>query len=253
MTTENITEEIIIVEKTETKEVKVETFLSKISNIFLEVIVVFFWLYVLIKLFIFDIDRYILQSINSDFLWILNYKFPILLVLIVILVLTIKPINLLFSTLYLIFYIPLIFFWKIPYFIWKQQSWLFLFTIINSILSFIINFKRLLITNTALLVSIIFIINIKSIYVLYILILVIFSILCLSYVNAFIKAFKPSAIFQLYKTIIPKIKTTDLLKLDPSLKNLSITELTEKQLEARTNSLQNVVLYNRLCLFISKK
>jgi hypothetical protein len=73
------------------------------------------------------------------------------------------------------------------------------------------------------------------------------------YFLTFIRAFKPSAVFQTYKKVFPTIRKSNFLKADESVRNLPVETMTAKQLELRTNSLQNVVLYNRACLLISKK
>jgi hypothetical protein len=52
--------------------------------------------------------------------------------------------------------------------------------------------------------------------------------------------------------IFPAVGKSSLLKVDDSVRDLAVEVMTAKQLDMRTNSLQNVVLYNRMCLLISK-
>jgi len=73
------------------------------------------------------------------------------------------------------------------------------------------------------------------------------------YGTSFISALRPSAIFQVYLKLFPAIRGTNFLKYDPVLAQLPVETLTSEQALVRINSLQNVVLYNRGCLFISKK
>lgn len=46
-----------------------------------------FWLYVLLKLFVSDIDRWIVASVSPSWVWILDFRFFILLTVVTILVL----------------------------------------------------------------------------------------------------------------------------------------------------------------------
>jgi hypothetical protein len=146
-----------------------------------------------------------------------------------------------------------ILFWKFPRFIWKQQSWLFTFAILNAAIGFIRSFKRDFVSGTFFLISAVLIASSNNRYVLYGSSLVIFVLVMYAYVLAFVRAFKPSAVFQTYTKVFPIIKKGNFLKLDESVRNLPVEAMTEKQLELRTTGLQNVVLYNRACLLISKK
>jgi hypothetical protein len=146
-----------------------------------------------------------------------------------------------------------ILFWKLPRFVWKQQSWLFAFAILNAAIGLIRSFKRDFISGTLFLISTVLILNSVNHYVLYGSSLIIFALVVLAYVLAFVRAFKPSAVFQTYTKVFPIIKKSDFLKVDASVPNLPPETLTENQLELRTTRLQNVVLYNRACLFVSKK
>jgi hypothetical protein len=83
--------------------------------------------------------------------------------------------------------------------------------------------------------------------------LIIFALVVFAYALAFIRAFKPSAIFQTYTKVFPLIKKGPFLKVDESVRNLPVELMTTKELELRNTGLQNVVLYNRSCLLISKK
>jgi hypothetical protein len=143
--------------------------------------------------------------------------------------------------------------WKLPRFVWKQRSWVFAFAILNAVIGIVVSFKRTFISGTLFLIAAVFILGSSNRYILNGSLLVITALLALAYVLAFIRAFRPSAVFQTYAKVFPSIRKSDFLKLDSSLHNLPVRRMTKKQLELRTNGLQNVVLYNRVCLLISKK
>jgi hypothetical protein len=217
------------------------------------VIAIFFWSYAIIKIFLFDVDVYVISLASPAFVWVLNYKFLIFSGLIVIAMLVTKSLMLGLAVGYIAFYPLIVVFWKLPRFIWKKQSWLLLFAVLNSLIGLFRSFKRIFISTTLFLICGILILTADNQYVLQASSLTIFALLVTTYVMTFLRAFKPSAVFQTYKTIFPVVGKSALLKVDDSVRDLPIEVMSAKQLEMRTNSLQNVVLYNRICLLVSKK
>ncbi|HEY4265091.1 MAG TPA: hypothetical protein VGM72_07220, partial [Micropepsaceae bacterium] len=99
----------------------------KTGRFITEFIAVFFWIYALTKLFIFDLDIWIINLVSPQFASILNYKLPIILVGISIAIVTTRSARLGLSALYIAFYPLVILSWKIPRFVWHQKSWLLAF------------------------------------------------------------------------------------------------------------------------------
>lgn len=217
----------------------------------LETVAFLFWLYASTKLFVFDVDVSLLDLFAPKWAWLLNYKFPILLGLIVISLIVSRSLTLGLAVLYIVFYPPIVLFWKLPRFVWKQKSWLLAFALVNAAISFFYSFKRDFIAGTLFLICIILIVTVDNQYVLFGASLLLLMIVAFAYYAAFLKAFKPSAVFETYTKVFPAVRTS--IKVDGSLRNLPIELMTAQQIEFRTNSLQNVVLFNRACLFISKK
>jgi hypothetical protein len=219
----------------------------------LDLVAILFWSYALVKLFIFDVDVYFVSVTNPEFVWLLNYKFPILLGAVVIAMLVTRRSSLGLSAIYIATHPFIVLLWKIPRFVWNQKSWVFVFAALNAAIGLIRSFRRDFISSTLLLIGVVLIFSTGNQYVLYGVCLVIFALVMLAYALAFIKAFKPSAVFQTYTKVFPAIQNGDFLKIDTSVRDLPIETLTEKQIELRVARLQNVVLYNRMCLFVSKK
>jgi len=86
-----------------------------------EIIAAILWLFLIIKVFIFDIDSYIISLINPKFVSILNYKFFILIALIAIVwgILGNKKFLKLISV--IIFYPFIFLFWRVPVIFWKSK------------------------------------------------------------------------------------------------------------------------------------
>jgi len=227
------------------------SFGQRLRWIGLETVAVLFWLYAITKLFVFDVDVYLLDLLAPKWAWLLNYKFPILLGLIVVGMVVSRSLTLGLTVLFIVLYPLIVLFWKIPLFVWKQKNWLLAFAIVNAAISFFYSFKRDFIAGTLFLICTILIVTVDNQYALFGASFLLLIIVAFAYYAAFRKAFKPSAVFETYTKIFPAVWTS--IKVDGSLRNLPIGSMTAQQIELRTNSLQNVVLFNRACLIISKK
>jgi hypothetical protein len=247
---ENLQTNVVVLQPS---EAKIQIGRSRVFWGGLDLLALLFWIYAIVKVFIFDVDVYLVSIANSELIWLLNYKFLILLGLILVAMLVTRSLVLGFAVAYAALYPFVILFWKLPRLIWKQQSWLFAFAILNAVIGFIRSFRRDFISGTLFLISAVLILNSGNQYVLWGASFVIFALVVLAYALAFVRAFKPSAIFQTYTKVFPIIKKGNFLKVDESVRKLPVEVMTPKELELRNTGLQNIVLYNRACLLISKK
>ncbi|HEX9384798.1 MAG TPA: hypothetical protein VF918_00635 [Anaerolineales bacterium] len=130
---------------------------SRLKSSFLastrEIIAILFWVYVIMKLFIFDVDLFLVEKFSPDFVWLLNYKFFILIGTIATIWLVSKNRNVLLWTLFIFFYPAIILLWRIPFFVFKQRSWILAFAIIDAIISFFKSVKFTFVTTSFYLVS----------------------------------------------------------------------------------------------------
>jgi hypothetical protein len=220
-----------------------------------ETLAILFWMYVLIKLFAFDIDIYLINKFLPEYAWLLNFKFFILIGVIALIWLVTKNKYILSWSLYVFFYPPIILFWKIPFFIFKQRSWILAFAFINSIISFFKSIKYSFITSALFLASVAIIFSFSNKKLLWTTTVIIFAILLITYIHRFILIFKPSNIFQVHIKIFSGIRKHGVssFELDQSIKNLPVANLDSKQIEKWTTNLQMSVLFNRICLFTAKK
>ena len=253
-------EEIIQIAETNKEIISQRTQKEKesINHIFAitkEVVAVLFWIYVLTKLFVFDIDIFLVNKFFPEYAFLLNFKFFILIGTIAVIWLITKNKYILSWLLYIFFYPAIILFWKIPVFVFKQKSWLFAFALINALISFFKSIKYNFIIAALFLVSAAVIFSFSSEKLLWPVILIIFVILTIVYFQKFISIFRPSSIFQVHIKIFSAIRKHGIasFSLDESIKNLPVESLDPKQLEKRTANLQISVLFNRICLFAVKK
>lgn len=79
-----------------------------------------------------------------------------------------------------------------------------------------------------------------------------------TYVKSFINAFKPSTIFQIYSKLFELLGNArndgySAFSVAEDLRHIPIDRMEEPQLEKWHTSLQQSVLFNRVCLFVAKK
>ena len=220
-----------------------------------EIIAASFWIYVLTKLFIFDIDISLAEKFSPNYVWLLNFKFFILIGTLAAIWWVTKSKYILLWSLYIFFYPAIVLLWKIPFYVFKQKSWILAFALINAAISFFTSLKYNFITAAFFLVSLAIIIGFSNEKLLWLSILSQLVILLIIYVHRFILVFKPSSIFQVHIKFFSGVRKhgSPAFALDTTIKNLPITSLDQKQLEKWTSNLQTSVLFNRICLFTAKK
>ncbi len=228
-----------------------------LSSAFREILAIFIWGYVVTKLFVFDIDIFLLETFSPKYIWIVQYKFFILLGIAAIIWLTTKNIQIILWSLFILFYPLIIFIWKIPVLIYKIGNWNLAFAYIDSIVSFIKSFKVSFIITSFFLVSTAITLATANKITLWFSIIVMFLILLIVYLQRISLAIKPSGIYQTYVTFFSRAGKTvrDIYGqaiLDENSVKLPVERMEEKQIEKWTTNLQQLVLFNRLCLFISK-
>ncbi len=237
-------------------ELKNPKYFTKRMKIFLrESLALIFWIYVILKLFIFDFDVYLIENYLPDYSWIINYKFFFIIGGLAIIWLFTKNKTIYLWLLYIIFY-PLLKVLLILYkIIFIYQNWIVLLALINMVVNIFKSIKFNFIRFSLYAISVLIIFTSTRIYVLWFSTLLILALLIVTYINIFILVFKPSEIYIAYKKMIrwTKQKGTEIFKTDDIIKEADVTELDEIQLQKRITPLQIFVLFNRVCLFIAKK
>lgn len=175
-----------------------------------EIVAVSFWVYVICKLFIFDIDTYLIHGIEPRFIWIAEYKFFILIGIASILLLVTKNKYIVTWALYIAFYPLVVFCWEIPYLIFKQRSWTLAFAFVNAVISLFRSLRYKFVAGTVFILATFFIITFSNWGLLVVSIFGILAVLIFSYVRMSIFVFQPSSVFQLYSRFIKGIYALDL-------------------------------------------
>jgi hypothetical protein len=219
-----------------------------------QVIAASFWLYVICKLFIFDIDLYLIQKINPSLMWLPKYKFFILIGTLSVLLLITRSGRLLRWLLYIVFYPLILIFWQFPLLVLRQKSWTLAFALINAVLSLSKSIKYKFILAAALILAAFAVFTFDVSPIMVVAIVTILLVLLISYIRMAVYVFRPSTVFQVYSRVISSSPSTILLNTpDKEIRGLPVSTLSAAQIELRRNSIQTLVLWNRVVLFLGHK
>ncbi|MFD3835139.1 hypothetical protein ACFWWC_02625 [Streptomyces sp. NPDC058642] len=105
----------------------------------LNVIGFLLWVYVAIKLLVFDLDSYVVSEHAPWGQVVIDYKFFIITGLAILMLLFSKGRRLVY--LYVTFFPLVVIFWKIPKWLYRFKSWIAVFIVLNAATSFVHHFK----------------------------------------------------------------------------------------------------------------
>ncbi|MBN2412881.1 tetratricopeptide repeat protein, partial [candidate division KSB1 bacterium] len=145
--------------------------------------------------------------------------------------------------------------WKIPKKIFKTNNWLSFFLIFENVFNSIKSYKTNFLLFVLVLFSIFTIIktNIKILLIFSIIILFIYLII--HYKRRFIGALKPFKYFSIQSSRLKSfwIWVNNNIKITEELKSKKYEDFTEEEMSNWSSSLQILVLFNKICYFISLK
>ncbi|WP_295653205.1 hypothetical protein [uncultured Mucilaginibacter sp.] len=239
----------------ETKKETKKSFLNICSLIFLEFLSITFWSYIVVKLFVYDVDNYIINQYLPNYGWLITYKFLIILFAIAIVWLFIRAKKIITWTLYILFYPFILIFWKFPKAVYKKGNWNVGIAIVNALFAFFKSFKYNIITFSLLTVSSILILSTSSKIIIISSSIILSVILLTIFINRFVLVFKPSLIYKIHiKTVTLFINfSKKTWAIDDELKALAINQMSDTQLQKWSLNLQIMILGNKFCYFLSSK
>ncbi len=243
-------EEVVVIDSVKTLYFK-KMFFFMIK----ELTAILFWVYAILKLFLFDIDLFLINTYFPSLKWIFHHKFLITLFLVTICVTVANKLNKLLWIVYILFY-PIIFiFWRIPNLLYKTKSWIITIGLVNVLIIYCKSLRYNLLMATISLISIFLVLLISNKYIIGLSILVILNILLIIFINRFIRIFKPSEIYKIQSNMICDVLDfhKDKYQLNKEIKDVSIINLNETQLEQWRDNLQLAVIANRLCYYLASK
>lgn len=246
-----MSEEIINPEATKKEKKKDSTF----KIYFRESLGFLFWTYLFIKIFVFDIDILVVSKLLPSLKWILDYKFFAIIGVIAIYWVIAGNKEILKTISVIIFYPFIIVFWRIPVIFFKKKSWIGVFASIGITTSIFRNIKINFLLFTAVSISLLLIYISLSTFLLYLSSIILLFYLIFHFFRKIKYSFKPSHIFSMQSDTIINFwkKHQDKFGLSNELKNVEYKSMDSNVLQKWSNSLQMVVIFNRICYFLTSK
>ncbi|MFF8577242.1 hypothetical protein ACF05R_00780 [Streptomyces albidoflavus] len=205
------------------------------------------WIYAIVKLFVFDVDTYLIQKFSPNIEGILNYRFLFIGGVLTLLTLFSKGRRL--KYLYVTFFPFVVFLWKIPKWLYKTKSWIAVFTFLNLAATALRNLKWNVTTRFCALISLIGVAASDNRMVL---------ALCAAYLAVYFSllmartiwfSIKPSHFLKSQQTLIDKVSSASfivhLTSVNPELKDSSLEKFSAAQLTTFQSNLGMAVLCSR--------
>jgi hypothetical protein len=209
------------------------------------------WVYVFLKLFVFDVDRALMEHLAPNAIAILNYRFFFLLAIIACVVLFAKKYWLPLS--YILFFPLVILLWKVPRLVYKTRSWLVLFAVINVIASFVEDFKFNFLAKTVAIFCILGILLSHSAIILIPASLALLAVLLSSYYRVIRSSFVASRFIDMQEKAITRMSewepVTSQMRIADDLRQPGVVKFDEEQLRRFAGSLSLGLLFVRAIYF----
>ncbi len=226
---------------------------SRIVDVAVEIIAISVWAYIIIQVFVFDLDRIFRSYLPASYAWIVDFKFVFVLVIaagVACLARRIwKPLA------YVVFYPAIIILWKIPFLVLKQRSWALAIAFINAIASFFGSIRYNLIIPAVFFAAASVIIFGNNMILIWLSIAALFLLLIVAYGRRLISIFKTPRVFRIYEKLagwVSNIRCSSF-SLDEKIKELPYDQLSPEQAQKWKQDLLSSLLLSRACLFTARK
>ncbi|HTW93081.1 MAG TPA: hypothetical protein VMH22_15430 [bacterium] len=219
-----------------------------------EVIAVLAWSYVLVKLFVYDVDVYVVERLCPAIGWVIRYKFVVLVVLLAVVWTATRKRTVLLWGLYIAFYPFIVLFYRVPLFIFRRRSWVLAIAVLDSAMSFFRTTRVNLVLLALLLSSGVIVLVTAHRWLLWPTTASLAVVLLFAYGLIIVRVFKTPAVYRTFTAILTKIRgDRSAFAVDESLRGLPVASYDTSQMAKWSGTLQTSVLYNRLCLFGARK
>lgn len=206
------------------------------------------WIYGLAKLFIGDLDRVFLHKYAPKLIWIIDYRFFVLLMCLALVLLLFKLEELWAYFAYFIFFPLIIVFWKIPKLFYRRRSWTLAIGSLQLLLNAFQELRITIIVGAPWVLSFLLIFIASNNLVLNSCIVVLSLLWIIVLSRSTINAFRPSRFVRLQSNLMDKILNWKILRttsaIDESLQDPLVTTFDNVQANKfATNALFGVIYY----------
>lgn len=115
------------------------------------------WIYVVLKLFVVDIDRIIVDAVSPSIGWLLGYKVLVVLLVVIVGASFFWKWGAVLSALYIAFFPLVVLFWKLPNLVVKlrlYRSWVFWMLLLNGFVAFFRNLRYHLVSKSLAVIAV---------------------------------------------------------------------------------------------------
>lgn len=226
--------------------------LPKLKKRVREIFALFLWVYLFIKLFIFDFDVYFVETYLSSFLWVVRYKFFIFLGFFAAYLLVVGERNL-FKVIGYVFVFPFLCFWWVLKLLFR--SWFFTFATISIASSFFQSLKYNIVEFSLILIGTVLTLLSGQYELIIIINVILFLCLFWHISKKLLASVSSSQVLFLPKESIFKLLNNlkEVFKLPVELKSTTIEKYTPEQKNKWNVNLQFLVICNKATLFLASK
>jgi hypothetical protein len=228
---------------------------ERAAGIAIDILAPLLWCYAIIKVFVFDVDIYIVGKLGPQFTWLIKYKLLFFLGLLVLILIRRKKSAVVISFLYITFY-PLVAIGFLVYVVFRQRSWNLGIAFVNSLIVFFRSFKYNAILFSLYVIFSSFLAVSTITPVVWLSITVVLLLLLAVYVRSMIFVLRPSGAFEVYKGLSAWISQKVVVptwSVDKEMRSLTVQQFNEAQLTKWKGNLHMAVLTNRAFLATAKR
>jgi hypothetical protein len=222
-------------------------------RISLDVVGTIFWVYVTLKVFFFDVDRELVESLIPGHDWIIDFRFLAFLIIAAIAVLALGPRKALLCGAYIFFFPLIVLIWKLPKLLYKSKSWISLFAAIHVVASVLANFRYAVIATALGVLSAVLILWTNSHALLAFAMAVIASLLLLALGRTLLFSAQPASFIDIQEKALARIRKSNglpqIAAISDELRDNQVQRFNEQQQMQFLMNLQSAVLMQRLPLF----
>lgn len=203
------------------------------------------WIFGLTKVFLADIDRIFLERVAPDLIFLVDYRFFVIIGAFALAVLVVK--RAFYWLLYAAIFPIVAFFWYLPRFFYRRRSWTLAFAVVSVAFKAFRKIRRKFVIRVAELIVSLIVVTSSSRPVLMCSAALIFIAILYHYGVALFGAFRPSDFLGAQRTFIRERLSADSLwsaiGISPKLRDADVVKFNKQQLDQFANSLSQGLLW----------
>ena len=208
------------------------------------------WSYAVIKLFLFDVDVYIVDRLLPQAHWVVNFRFVFLLVILAVWAWKTPRPRFLGRIAYLTFFPLVVVFWKVPRLVYQRRGWVAAFAALDLLTNLARDYRFVLSVSAAVSVAGIVILVGAPSWLYYLVAVILVVLLVVLYARALWRALSPSRFINSQVVLLDKFVDTDLFPtlwaVKDELRGAQVSKFNKAQLNEFTQTMGMGVLVHRL-------